>query len=979
METIGKYEVLGKVGSGGFGIVYKGRDPFIKRYVAIKTCSSEDEDIRSRFFREAEIAGNLHHRNVTTVYDFGFQDGVPYLVQEFLPGEDLDQLIRRRALTPELKLEYLIQVAAGLEYAHSQGVIHRDIKPSNIRVIGGGRIKIMDFGIAKLANLQSQLTKTGMTLGTAFYLAPEQIRGEEVTVGVDIFSFGVLAYELFAHRRPFDGENLSHLFYQILTVEPPPLRSLDPECPEALAAAIEKCLRKDARERWRSCAEIVAALEPLRGTLRDTLAPGDLPADGAPESPAPAAPAAEMSETVALSASQARRELATVQARVDELLAAGEATAAEIEITLARKRFAAVSGVSKVLDPMNDRIAEQRERTESARRRRDKVQGLVARGRELVAAGELDEARLVARTAVELDPEDPGGRALLERIDQVEADLRARAEADRRQREEEERRRQEAEAERQRQAEEAEKRRIAAEAERQRRAEEEERRRREVEAERQRQAEAAETRRLQEEAERRRQAEEEAQRRQERAAAEAAERQRKAEEAQRRKREREAAEEQQRRQAEQERERREAVEEQRRRQVEEEKQRWAEAQEAARQRGQEQRRQREEEKQARRRAEAAANVATLLSAGQLERAEKALATSVAKLGEDPALTGLAEKVAAARVEGGREAARPAGSRHLLRLGVAAGLVVAAALGFGVWRSASSRPSAPRAVAPTATEAPAAASDRSPEPASPKESPKAPPAVEKPPATNPSESAPQVPPETRAATAAPVANRNEPNGAQTAAAPPPERTGFPPVRDTRPAQPPAASAAAGHPEPSSVPAPEKNPPAAVVREPAASGPATVPAAGPSPREPETLPAPASSTPPATSSPAPSPTASTAAPAPVQAEPPAAVDESAAVLAALDRYRRAFESLDAGAVQAVWPAVNAGALRRSFEQDESLSMSLSGCQVSVDGGRATAVCHLEQTVRPKAGEPQKLGRKTRFELRRSGNGWTIQKIQ
>ncbi len=976
METIGKYEVLGKVGSGGFGIVYKGRDPFIKRYVAIKTCSSEDEDIRSRFFREAEIAGNLHHRNVTTVYDFGFQDGIPYLVQEFLPGEDLDQLIGRRALTPELKLEYLIQVAAGLEYAHSQGVIHRDIKPSNIRVIGGGRIKIMDFGIAKLANLQSQLTKTGMTLGTAFYLAPEQIRGEEVTVGVDIFSFGVLAYELFAHRRPFDGENLSHLFYQILTVEPPPLRSLDPECPEALAAAIEKCLRKDARERWRSCAEIVAALEPLRGTLRDTLAPGDLPADSAPE---PAARAAEMSETVALSASQARRELATVQARVDELLAAGDATAAEIEITLARKRFAAVSGVSKVLDPMNDRIAEQRERTESARRRRDKVQGLVARGRELVAAGELDEARLVARTAIELDPEDPGGRELLERIDQVEADLRARAEADRRQREEEERRRREAEAERQRQAEEAEKRRIAAEAERQRRAEEEERRRREVEAERQRQAEAAEARRLQEEAERRRQAEEEAQRRQERVAAEAAERQRKAEDAQLRKREREAAEEQHRRQAEQERERKEAAEEQRRRQAEEEKQRWAEAQEAARQREQEQRRQREEEKQARRRAEAAANVATLLSAGKVERAEKALATSVAKLGEDPALTGLAEKVAAARVGGGREAAQPASSRHLLRLGVAAGLVVAAAVGFGVWRSASSRPSAPQAAAPPATEAPAAASDRTPELASPMASPKAPPAGEKSPSTNPSESAPQVPPETRAEAAAPVANRNEPNGQLVAAAPTPEKTGIPPVRETRPAQPPAASAAAGHPEPAPVPAPEKNPPAAVVREPAASGPATVPAAGPSPREPETLPAPASSTPPVTSSPAPSPAASTSAPTPTRAEPPAAVDESAAVLAALDRYRRAFESLDAGAVQAVWPAVNAAALRRSFEQDESLSMSLGGCQVSVDGSRATAVCQLEQRIQPKAGEPQHLRRRTRFELRRSGAGWTIQKIQ
>ncbi|HVS04498.1 MAG TPA: serine/threonine-protein kinase, partial [Thermoanaerobaculia bacterium] len=193
MEKIGKYEVLEKIGMGGFGVVYKGRDPFIKRFVAIKTCGTEDDDIRLRFFREAEIAGNLQHRNVVTVYDFGFHDGVPYLVQEFLSGEDLDQGIKRRdALSEERKLEILLQVAAGLEYAHSQGVIHRDIKPGNVRVLDGGRVKIMDFGIAKLANVESQLTRTGMTLGTASYLAPEQIKGEAITPAADVFSFGVL-------------------------------------------------------------------------------------------------------------------------------------------------------------------------------------------------------------------------------------------------------------------------------------------------------------------------------------------------------------------------------------------------------------------------------------------------------------------------------------------------------------------------------------------------------------------------------------------------------------------------------------------------------------------------------------------------------------------------------------------------------------------------------------------------------------------
>src|SRR5262245_29771718 len=149
LEKIGKYEVVRKIGQGGFGVVYEGRDPFIKRRVAIKTCSTEDEEIRKRFFREAEIAGNLQHRHVVTVFDLGVPEGVPYLVQEYLPGEDLAHKIKRRdRLDDFTKLSYLAQVAEGLEYAHAQGVVHRDIKPANIRILEDGSVKIMDFGIA---------------------------------------------------------------------------------------------------------------------------------------------------------------------------------------------------------------------------------------------------------------------------------------------------------------------------------------------------------------------------------------------------------------------------------------------------------------------------------------------------------------------------------------------------------------------------------------------------------------------------------------------------------------------------------------------------------------------------------------------------------------------------------------------------------------------------------------------------------------
>ena len=151
MDSIGKYEILEKIGEGGFGVVYKGRDPFIKRIVAIKTCSSEDTGVRERFFLEARIAGNLHHPNVVMIHDFGLDEETPFLVQEFLDGEDLDRMIEeKRAIPIEQKIDHLYEVARGLGYAHANDVIHRDIKPANIRVLSSGRVKVMDFGIAKL-------------------------------------------------------------------------------------------------------------------------------------------------------------------------------------------------------------------------------------------------------------------------------------------------------------------------------------------------------------------------------------------------------------------------------------------------------------------------------------------------------------------------------------------------------------------------------------------------------------------------------------------------------------------------------------------------------------------------------------------------------------------------------------------------------------------------------------------------------------
>jgi serine/threonine-protein kinase len=268
-ESIGKYEVLEKIGVGGFGTVFKAYDPHIKRFVAIKTCTTDDEEVRHRFFQEAEIAGNLQHRNIVTVYDFGLQEEVPYLIQEYLTGEDLDRKIKRQeSVSYAERILYLVQIARGLEAAHAKGVIHRDIKPANIRILEDGTAKIMDFGIAKLTQRQTGLTQTGMTLGTAAYLAPEQIRGESVDQRTDIFSFGVLAYELLTFQRPFLGDAISNVLYQILNARARPITEFWPECPPELQKLVDRCMEKDQGKRYATSTDLLHDLDQILRKVR---------------------------------------------------------------------------------------------------------------------------------------------------------------------------------------------------------------------------------------------------------------------------------------------------------------------------------------------------------------------------------------------------------------------------------------------------------------------------------------------------------------------------------------------------------------------------------------------------------------------------------------------------------------------------------------------------------------------------------------
>jgi len=282
-REIGRYKLLSLLGTGGMGEVFLALDTRLSRKVAIKLLPLEfaaDPERVRRFEQEARAVSALNHPNIVTVFEIGETDGRHYIVSEFVDGETLRQRLAEspgQRLRPSEALEIAAQTASALQTAHDAKIIHRDVKPENVMVRKDGLVKVLDFGLAKIGRPQAEQqlppsierlsTNSGIVMGTVTYMSPEQVRGEKVDHRTDVFSFGVILYEMFAGRRPFDAPTASDVIVSVLTKDPPPLGQLAPEAPVQLQAIVNRCLEKQPEKRFQSASDLGFALRALNGPL----------------------------------------------------------------------------------------------------------------------------------------------------------------------------------------------------------------------------------------------------------------------------------------------------------------------------------------------------------------------------------------------------------------------------------------------------------------------------------------------------------------------------------------------------------------------------------------------------------------------------------------------------------------------------------------------------------------------------------------
>ncbi len=267
LTNLGRYQVTGILGKGAMGTVYKGIDPAINRPVALKTIRldfvndpEELAELRERLHREAQAAGKMSHPNIVTIYDVGSEGKLQYIAMECLEGQPLEDLIKKKVrFNYRIIAQIISQICSALEYAHDLGIVHRDIKPANIMVLSDYRIKVMDFGIARVDS--NSMTKTGIAMGTPNYISPEQLKGLAIDRRADLFSLGVVMYEMLLGRRPFKGENITSLMYSILNHEPDEPSTVRPQVPLLFDHIIGRALKKAPSERYQKASEVIADLK----------------------------------------------------------------------------------------------------------------------------------------------------------------------------------------------------------------------------------------------------------------------------------------------------------------------------------------------------------------------------------------------------------------------------------------------------------------------------------------------------------------------------------------------------------------------------------------------------------------------------------------------------------------------------------------------------------------------------------------------
>src|SRR5215510_13344645 len=277
---LGPYEIIAPVGAGGMGEVYRARDTRLGRDVAIKVLPasfSDDDERLHRFQQEACAAGALNHPNILVIHHIDTHEGAPYIVSELLEGETLRQRLGGSAFAQRRAIDYAGQIARGLAAAHEKGIVHRDLKPDNVFVTNDGRVKLLDFGIAKLTQPDGTPSQTdiptrrvdtdpGKVMGTVGYMSPEQVKGRPVDHRSDIFSFGAILYEMLSGRRAFHGESAAETMSAILKEDPPDLSETNQRISPALERLVNHCLEKNPEERFHSASDLAFALEALSGS-----------------------------------------------------------------------------------------------------------------------------------------------------------------------------------------------------------------------------------------------------------------------------------------------------------------------------------------------------------------------------------------------------------------------------------------------------------------------------------------------------------------------------------------------------------------------------------------------------------------------------------------------------------------------------------------------------------------------------------------